>query len=55
MINLKKLREQFATKVVTIEVTPKTPEEIKAEQEAAALADAIERSGEAEKITYGDL
>lgn len=54
-MNLKKLREKFAPKVVTTEVAPKTPEEIKAERDAIALADAIVRSGEAEKIIYGDL
>lgn len=54
MINLKKLREKFAPKVVT-DIVPKTAEEIKAEQDAAALADAMERAGEAEKIIYGDL
>lgn len=54
MMNLKKLREKFAPKVVT-DIVPKTAEEIKAEQDALALADAIERSGEAEKIIYGDL
>lgn len=54
MMNLKKLREKFSMKVVT-DIVPKTPEEIEAELKAVALADAIERSGEAEKIIYGDL
>ena len=54
MMNLKKLREKFAPKVVT-DIVPKTKEEIEAEQKAAALADAIERSCEAEKIVYGEL
>lgn len=51
MINLKKLREKLALKVVT-EIVPKTKEEIEAEQKALALADAIERAGEAEKLIY---
>lgn len=54
MMNLKKLREKFAPKVVT-DIVPKTAEEIETEQDALALADAIERSGEAEKIIYRDL
>lgn len=53
MINLKKIREKFAPKVVT-GVVQKTKEEIEAEQKALALADAIERSGEAEKLIYGE-
>lgn len=54
MINSRKMFAKFLKKP-NIEVTPKTLEEIKAEQDAIALADAIERSVEAEKIIYGDL
>lgn len=53
MFNLKKLREKFSMKVVT-DIVPKTKEELEAERDARALADAIERSDEAEKLTYGE-
>lgn len=51
MINSRKLFARFPKK---LEVTPKTKEEIEAEQKALALADAIERSGEAEKLIYDE-
>ena len=51
------IKNPFAkyAKKPSVEVTPKTPEEIEAELKEVAIADAIERSGEAEKIIYGDL
>jgi len=54
MINSRKIFAKFIKKP-EVEVIPKTKEEIEAEQKAIALADAIERSGEAEKLVYGEV